>query len=137
MASFSKTFDFNLRRDHQKNFLWASRLWVGSHKEPILGYVPKNDEKKNSGGKGLKRKGGYNIGLLLGVWHEYIKLSCPNVPIFLTSDTIDILCWVEQHEKIFIYIFFSWRCLDKLSIKSQAKIDAFGEEIFFCHNPTN
>ena len=23
-------------------------------KEPILGYVPKNDEKTNSGGKGLK-----------------------------------------------------------------------------------
>ena len=53
MASFSKTFDFNLRRDHQKNFLWASRLWVGRRKEPILGYVPKSDEKKNSGGKGL------------------------------------------------------------------------------------
>ena len=53
MASFSKTFDFNFRRDHQKNFLWASRLWVGRRKEPIVGYVPKNDEKKNSGGKGL------------------------------------------------------------------------------------
>ena len=25
-----------------------SRLWVGRRKEPILGYVPKNDEKKNS-----------------------------------------------------------------------------------------
>ena len=54
MASFSKTFDFNFRRDHQKNFLWASRLWVGRRKELILGYVPKNDEKKNSGGKGLR-----------------------------------------------------------------------------------
>ena len=31
----------------KKNFLWASRLWVGRRKEPILGYVPKNDEKKN------------------------------------------------------------------------------------------
>ena len=29
------------------------RLWVGRRKEPILGYVPKNDEKKNSGDKGL------------------------------------------------------------------------------------
>ena len=28
-----------------KNFLWASRLWVGRRKEPILGYVPKNDKK--------------------------------------------------------------------------------------------
>ena len=26
---------------------------VGRRKEPILGYVPKNDGKKNSGGKGL------------------------------------------------------------------------------------
>ena len=43
-----------LRRDHQKNFLWASRLWVGRQKEPILGYVPKNDEKNNSVHKGLK-----------------------------------------------------------------------------------
>ena len=34
--------------------LWASRLWVGRRKEPILGYVPKNDEKKNSVHKGLK-----------------------------------------------------------------------------------
>ena len=33
-----------------KNFsLWASRLWVGRRKEPILGYVPKNDEKKEFG----------------------------------------------------------------------------------------
>ena len=27
---------------------WAPRLWVSRRKEPILGYVPKNDEKKNS-----------------------------------------------------------------------------------------
>ena len=53
MVTFSKTFGFNFRRDHQKIFLWASRLWVGRRKEPILGYVSKNDVKKNSGGKGL------------------------------------------------------------------------------------
>ena len=46
----------SFRRDHQKNFLWASRLWVGRRKEPILGYVPRNDKKKNSGGKGLSLK---------------------------------------------------------------------------------
>ena len=28
-------------------------IWVGRRKEPILGYVPKNDEKKNSVHKGL------------------------------------------------------------------------------------
>ena len=37
-----------------KNFLWASRLWVGRRKEPILGYVSKNyKKKKNSGTKVL------------------------------------------------------------------------------------
>ena len=39
----------------KKKFLWASGLWVGRRKEPILGYVPKNDEKKNSVHKGLIR----------------------------------------------------------------------------------
>ena len=29
--------------------------WVGRRKEPILGYVPKNDEKKNSDHKGLMK----------------------------------------------------------------------------------
>ena len=37
-----------------KKFPWALRLWVGRRKEPILGYVPKNYEKNNSGSKGLK-----------------------------------------------------------------------------------
>ena len=32
-----------------------SRLWVGIRKEPFLGYVPKNDEKKNLVHKGLKK----------------------------------------------------------------------------------
>ena len=35
-ATQCQNFDFNLRRDHQKNFLLASRLWVGRRKEPIL-----------------------------------------------------------------------------------------------------
>ena len=39
--------------DPQINFPWASRLWVGTRKEPILGYFPKNDGKKNSGTNGL------------------------------------------------------------------------------------
>ena len=54
MPSFSKTFDFNLRRDHQK-FSYERRDYESVDEEPILGYVPKNDEKKNSGGKGLKK----------------------------------------------------------------------------------
>ena len=50
---FHRNFNSILRKDHQKNFLWASRLWVGRRNEPILGYVPKNDEKKNLAHKGL------------------------------------------------------------------------------------
>ena len=30
----------------KKKILWASRLWVGRRKEPILDYVQKNDKKK-------------------------------------------------------------------------------------------
>ena len=45
---------FKKNRDHKKNFLWASQLWVGRRKEPILGYVPKNNENENSGSNGLK-----------------------------------------------------------------------------------
>ena len=54
MASFSKTFDFNFRRDHQK-ISYDSRGYesVDEKRLYILGYAPKNDEKKNSGGKGL------------------------------------------------------------------------------------
>ena len=40
-----KNFDPKIRRDIQKIFLWASRLWVGRRNEPILGY----------GSKGLKK----------------------------------------------------------------------------------
>ena len=50
---FHRNFNSILRRDHQINFQWAWRLWVGRRKEPILGYVPKNDEKKNLVHKGL------------------------------------------------------------------------------------
>ena len=41
-----------IRRDHQKNFLWALRLLVGRRKESILGYVPKSDEKRIQAFKG-------------------------------------------------------------------------------------
>ena len=53
---FHWNLNYILRRDHQKNFLWASHLWVGRRKVPILGYVPKNDEKKNLVHKGLKER---------------------------------------------------------------------------------
>ena len=36
----------------EKKFLWALRLWVGRRKEPILSYVPKNDEKRIHAFKG-------------------------------------------------------------------------------------
>ena len=40
-------------RKSSKNFLWASRLWVGGWKEPVLSYVKKINEKKNPGTNGL------------------------------------------------------------------------------------
>ena len=51
----SPKFQFYFNKGSSKNFLWASRLWVGRRKEPILGYVPKKDEKKNLVHKGLNK----------------------------------------------------------------------------------
>ena len=58
---FHQNFNSILRRDRQKNFLWASRLWVGRRKEPILGYVPKNNEKKNSVHKRVNENENFQI----------------------------------------------------------------------------
>ena len=44
---FDRNFNSILRKDHQKKFLWTSRLWVSGRIEPILGYVPKNGERNN------------------------------------------------------------------------------------------
>ena len=51
-----------------KKIIWASRLWVGRRKEPILGYVPRNDDKRNSGSKRLK-------GLVFCCWMIKIGLQ--------------------------------------------------------------
>ena len=55
MASLSKNFDFNLRRDHQKNS-YERRAYesVGRRKDPISGYVSKNDEKQEFGRNKVK-----------------------------------------------------------------------------------
>ena len=45
--TFNQNLNLNLRRDHQKFF-----LWVGKRKEPILGYVLKNYEKRIQAVKG-------------------------------------------------------------------------------------
>ena len=52
--TFDQNFNFNLRRDPQKNFLWASHLWVGRRKEPILG--PEKRRKKVFGHKWVKTR---------------------------------------------------------------------------------
>ena len=46
-------FWFQFKKAYPKNFLRASRLWVGRRQEPTLGYIPKTYEK-NSGSGGLK-----------------------------------------------------------------------------------
>ena len=52
-ARIGKRLILELEGIIKKNFLWASRLWVGRRKELILGYVSKNYKKGNSGTKGL------------------------------------------------------------------------------------
>ena len=53
MTMFTKNFDFNLKRDHQK--ISYKRRAYESVDEKKLSYAmsQKNDEKKNSGGKVL------------------------------------------------------------------------------------
>ena len=53
MCPLSPKFQFYFKKGLSKKILWASRLWVGRRKEPILGYVPKDDEKMNLVHKGL------------------------------------------------------------------------------------
>ena len=69
---FPFTEIYILRRDHQKNFLWASRLWVGRRKEAFLGYVPKNDEKKNLVHKRLIEYGHVKNSVIFWNCHSYI-----------------------------------------------------------------
>ena len=71
-------FCFNLRRDHHKNFLWASRLWVGRQKEPTLGYVPKNYEKKIQAVKGKENE---NLQICLTLY-SLARQICDAVPKF-------------------------------------------------------
>ena len=75
---YFQNFNFKIRKDHQKNFLWESRLWVGRRKEPILGYVPKNDKKKNFVHKGLKiiKKGMDGVGKnLYRCWKTKLRVT--------------------------------------------------------------
>ena len=55
MGPFSKNFDFNLRRDHKKNSYDRRDCESVDEKKTILGLSRKNDEKKNSGWKGLNK----------------------------------------------------------------------------------
>ena len=49
LACMTKNFDLKKRRDHRKNFLWSSRLWIGRRYEPLLSYIPEFNWKQNSG----------------------------------------------------------------------------------------
>ena len=63
LVQFDWNFDFKIKRDHEKNFLWALRLWVGRRQKPVLGYIYlENWWKNNSGHKGLKHH---------NVWKKY------------------------------------------------------------------
>ena len=128
MASLSKNFDFNLRRDHQKNFLWASRLWVGRQKEPILGYVPKKYEKKNSVSKGLNKVSGIEpsstTATFFGTIKSLILATDGNVAVFwfkcfgtfrrvctadLASIWISLTIFTNTHLRIEVAMAIPWR----------------------------
>ena len=81
----SQNLQFNLRRDPRINILWASRLWVCRRQEPILGYITKTYEEKNSGSGEFKSyivvvSMDVNYGMIgtdLRVLYEYM---CSNLP---------------------------------------------------------
>ena len=85
ISRFNKCALFLAQQDHQKNFLWASRLWVGRRKEPILGYVPKNDEKKNSVHKGLSKQSLLFQSVPLSFSH---LLWIHNVPLWIHASQV-------------------------------------------------
>ena len=49
LVPLSLKFQCHFKKGSSKKNLWAFRLWVGRRKEPILGYVPKNDKKIHKG----------------------------------------------------------------------------------------
>ena len=66
MASFSKTFDSNIRRIIKK-ISYERREYESVDEKSLsyLGYVPKNDGKMNSGSKGLKENENLHLCLTL------------------------------------------------------------------------
>ena len=58
---FDRNFNFNLRRDSQKISYERRAYESVERKEPILGYVTKNDEKKNPDKNGLTSKNVYML----------------------------------------------------------------------------
>ena len=53
---FHKKFQSYFKKGSSKEFPMSVRAYESvDEKSPILGYVPKNDEKKNSVHKGLKK----------------------------------------------------------------------------------
>ena len=53
VSSLNRNFNSISRKDHQKNFLRALRLWVGRRKELILRYICPEKRRKNLVHKGL------------------------------------------------------------------------------------
>ena len=88
MQRSTQIFYFNLRRDHQKYILWASRLWVGRRKEPILGYVPRNYEKNNSGSEELNTN--------LHLRNENLNLRSNVISLYPVSEKLWDLLYFEE-----------------------------------------
>ena len=97
-------FQFYFNRDHQKNFLWASRLWVGRQKEPILSYVTKNDEKKNPGTNGLIW---YSFIIFFSMYKlKWIQFSEPIKRKYIRRNQRILLKWIKYIEWIIEWFKF-------------------------------
>ena len=95
----------------KKNFLWASRLWVGRRKEPILGYVPKNYEKKNSVHKGLRR--------------DHQKFSCESVDEKSPKNEKKNVPKNDEKKKNLIHKGLNLYCLNSFFVIFCEKIGSF------------
>ena len=81
-----------------KNFLWASQLWVGRRKESILGYVPKNNEIKNSGSKELMTSNVICIAILF-TWFTGLPSSKTQVTVGLL---FKLLAWQSRTASVLL-----------------------------------
>ena len=54
-VNYCQNFVFKIRRVHQNNFLWASRLWIGRRKKTYLRLCAEKRQKRIQAVKGYRK----------------------------------------------------------------------------------